>query len=92
MLLFYFRCFMDESSFNPLNRGGDIHTYTTTRELCLSKGNVSILLIEAGIFIPLSHIPRMVSSVTVSILLIEAGIFIHFVKWSILLGWMFQSS
>jgi len=45
--VFYFPMFV---SFNPLNRGGDIHTrperYTNRPTLL-----VSILLIEAGIFI-----------------------------------------
>jgi len=38
------------SSFNPLNRGGDIHTNIGTIQIPPPK--VSILLIEAGIFIP----------------------------------------
>jgi len=62
--------------FNPLNRGGDIHTFGCA--VC-GKGvqHVSILLIEAGIFILALLRLLFIAGAYVSILLIEAGIFIR---------------
>jgi len=51
------------SGFNPLNRGGDIHTGIRgiwNNSIVI----VSILLIEAGIFIPAANVPPTPVSMT----------------------------
>ncbi len=62
------------ASFNPLNRGGDIQT-TICLQILKLPPEVSILLIEAGIFRLNGNLKAPLWDDFVSILLIEAGIF-----------------